>query len=75
MGSYTLGRQRQPTLKLVADLLQQASLDLESALEEKLLLLAKLQDVNELSRHEVDEIIKAYGRHEHTDPGDSIRKR
>jgi len=75
MGPYTLGRQRQPTLKLVADLLQQASLDLESALEEKLLLLAKLQDVNELSRHEVDEIIKAYGRHENTDPGDSIRKR
>lgn len=43
MGSYTLGRQRQPTLKLVADLLQQASLDLESALEEKLLLLAKVK--------------------------------
>jgi hypothetical protein len=43
MGPYTLGRQRQPTLKLVADLLQQASLDLESALEEKLLLLAKVK--------------------------------
>ncbi|KAG0620095.1 hypothetical protein M758_4G188900 [Ceratodon purpureus] len=75
MGPYNLGRQRQPTLKLVADLLQQASLDLESALEEKALLLARLQDVNELSRHEVDEIIKAYGRQENSDPSDSIRKR
>lgn len=42
MGPYNLGRQRQPTLKLVADLLQQASLDLESALEEKALLLARV---------------------------------
>lgn len=75
MGPYNLGRQRQPTLNLVADLLQQASLDLESALEEKALLLARLHDVNELSRHEVDEIVKAYGRQEHSDPADSLRKR
>lgn len=75
MGPYNLGRQRQPTLKLVADLLQQTSLDLELALEEKALLLARLQDVNELSRHEVDDIIKAYGRQERSDPADSIRKR
>lgn len=42
MGPYNLGRQRQPTLKLVADLLQQTSLDLELALEEKALLLARV---------------------------------
>ena len=51
MGPYNLGRQRQPTLKLVADLLQQASLDLESALEEKALLLSR-----------VCVLIKKYGR-------------
>lgn len=46
MGSYNLGRQRQPTLTLVADLLQQVSLDLDSALEEKALLLAKVRTLS-----------------------------
>ncbi|KAL2621518.1 hypothetical protein R1flu_001723 [Riccia fluitans] len=73
-GQYVMERQRHPTLKLIATLLHQATLDLEIALNEKAILLAKLQDVNELSRHEVDEVIKAYGEHDLTD-GESMRKR
>ncbi|KAJ7534968.1 hypothetical protein O6H91_12G012900 [Diphasiastrum complanatum] len=72
---YSMGRHRQPTLRLLANLLQQASTDLESAVEEKGLLIAKLQDVNELSRHELDEVIKAYGRQEYVDATQSLRKR
>ncbi|GLJ05177.1 hypothetical protein SUGI_0012850 [Cryptomeria japonica] len=75
VGNYTFGRQRQPTLKLVASLLHQATTDLERAVEEKCLLLTKIQDVNELSRHEVDEILEAYGRQEYLSASDSIRKR
>eukprot|EP01018_Ginkgo_biloba_P012319 Gb_31636 [translate_table: standard] len=73
--NYSFGRHRQPTLKLVASLLHQATIDLEHAIEEKVLLLTKIQDVNELSRHEVDEIIEAYGRQEYLLTSDSIRKR
>ncbi|KAH9317382.1 hypothetical protein KI387_019151, partial [Taxus chinensis] len=75
VGQYTFGRQRQPTLNLVASLLHQATTDLERTIEEKCLLLTKIQDVNELSRHEVDEIIEAYGRQEYLSASDSIRKR
>lgn len=35
----------------------------------------QLQDVNELSRHEVDLIIKSYGRQEETESSDTLRKR
>lgn len=42
VGNYTFGRQRQPTLKLVASLLHQATTDLERAVEEKCLLLTKV---------------------------------
>ncbi|BBN13132.1 nuclear pore complex protein Nup205 [Marchantia polymorpha subsp. ruderalis] len=74
-GQYVVERQRHPTLKLIASLLHQTTLDLETALNEKAILLSKLQDVNELSRHEVDEVIKAYGEHDPTDGAESIRKR
>lgn len=74
-GTYTYGRQRQPTLELIASLLHQTTTDLENSIEEKCLLFTKIQDVNELSRHEVDEIIEAYGRQQYISPSDSIRKR
>lgn len=74
-GQLNLGRHIQPTLKLVASLLEQVASDLDTVVEEMSLLLAKVQDVNELSRHEVDEIIKAYSRVERTGDGDNIRKR
>ncbi|CAM6098602.1 unnamed protein product [Calypogeia fissa] len=74
-GRYVQEKHRHPTLDTIASLLLQTSLELESALEEKALLLAKLQDVNELSRHEVDDIIKAYGQQQQIDTSDSIRKR
>ena len=35
----------------------------------------QVQDVNELSRHEVDDIIKAYSRVDQTDEIEGIRKR
>lgn len=74
-GTYTFGKQRQPTLELVASLLRQTTTDLEHSIEEKCLLFTKIQDVNELSRHEVDEIIEAYGRQQYISVSDSIRKR
>ncbi|MCO5606893.1 hypothetical protein L7F22_061084 [Adiantum nelumboides] len=71
----SLGRHRQPTLSLIGGLLEQCVSDLEAAIEERSLLLAKVQDVNELSRHEVDDIIKAYSRVEHCGETEGIRKR
>ncbi|GBG63334.1 hypothetical protein CBR_g37692 [Chara braunii] len=65
----------QPTLKNIADLLQQSTQDLMEVLEEKGLLLTKLRDVNELSRHEVDEIIKAYAVQDLSSSSDTIRRR
>ncbi|EFJ32372.1 hypothetical protein SELMODRAFT_439663 [Selaginella moellendorffii] len=59
MRHYTLGLQRQPSLKLVSSLLEQAALDLESSAEEKMLIVAKLPDINELTRQEVDDIAKS----------------
>ncbi|KAI5084575.1 hypothetical protein GOP47_0000744 [Adiantum capillus-veneris] len=72
---FSLGRHRQPTLSLIASLLEQCFSDLEAATEERSLLLAKVQDVNELSCHEVDDIIKAYSRVEHPGETEGIRKR
>ena len=40
---FTLGRQEQPTLSLVASLLEQTVSDLEAAIEERSVLLAKLR--------------------------------
>lgn len=74
-GQFTLGRHCQPSLTLVASLLEQSVSDLDAANEERSLLLAKVQDVNELSRHEVDEIIKAYSRAEQANETDGMRRR
>ncbi|XP_073116730.1 nuclear pore complex protein NUP205 isoform X3 [Elaeis guineensis] len=72
------GRQRQPqqlTLNLLLDLLSLVTAALERAGEEKFLLLNKIQDINELSRHDVDEIINACMRQDCISSYDNIRKR
>ncbi|KAH7280638.1 hypothetical protein KP509_36G007000 [Ceratopteris richardii] len=74
-GQFGPKRVQQPTLSLVVSLLEQCVTDLEAAHEERTLLLAKVQDVNELARQEVDDIIKSYSRVEHTGEMDGIRKR
>ncbi|KAI3775454.1 hypothetical protein L1987_50030 [Smallanthus sonchifolius] len=50
--------QQQPTLSLLGFLLNSVTTALENTAEEKSLLLNKIQDINELPRQEVDEIIK-----------------
>ncbi|KAK4343497.1 hypothetical protein RND71_036591 [Anisodus tanguticus] len=52
--------QQQPTLNLLGFLLNSLTTALERATEDIYLLLSKIQDVNELSRQEVDEIINMF---------------
>ncbi|KAL5988464.1 hypothetical protein ACLOJK_036229 [Asimina triloba] len=63
-----------PTLTLLVSLLGGVAVALENAAEEKLLLLNKIQDINELSRQEVDEIIAMCMRQDCVSPTDNIRK-
>uniref|UniRef100_A0A0A9D591 Uncharacterized protein n=1 Tax=Arundo donax TaxID=35708 RepID=A0A0A9D591_ARUDO len=67
--------QQQPTLQMVSDLLNSITLALERVGEEKYLLLNKIRDLNELSRKEVDEIIKVCMKQDCISPNDDIRKR
>lgn len=67
--------QQQPTLQMVSDLLNSITLSLERVAEEKYLLLNKVRDLNELSRKEVDEIIKVCMKQDCISPNDNIRKR
>ncbi|KAL6888297.1 hypothetical protein ACP4OV_009323 [Aristida adscensionis] len=69
------GDQQQPTLQMISDLLNSIALALERVGEEKYLLLNKIRDLNELSRKEVDEIIKACMKQDCISPNDNIRKR
>ncbi|KAL6604475.1 hypothetical protein ACP70R_042902 [Stipagrostis hirtigluma subsp. patula] len=69
------GDQQQPTLQMVSDLLNSIALALERVGEEKYLLLNKIRDLNELSRKEVDEIIKVCMKQDCISPNDNIRKR
>lgn len=69
------GRQQQPTLNLLLSLLNLITAALERAGEEKFLLLSKIQDINELSRQEVDEIINACMKQDCISSYDNIRKR
>ncbi|KAM0920997.1 hypothetical protein ACQ4PT_007209 [Festuca glaucescens] len=66
--------QQQPTLQMVSDLLNSVTLALERVGEEKYLLLNKVRDLNELSRKEVDEIIKVRMKQDCISPNDNIRK-
>ncbi|PHU07947.1 Nuclear pore complex protein [Capsicum chinense] len=57
MDYRTSAGQQQPTLSLLGFLLNSLPTALERATEDRYLLLSKIQDINELSRQEVDEII------------------
>ncbi|XP_010250099.1 PREDICTED: nuclear pore complex protein NUP205 [Nelumbo nucifera] len=67
--------QQQPTLSLLASLLNTVTMTLERASEEKSLLLNKIQDINELSRQEVDEIINICVKQDCVSSSDNIQKR
>ncbi|KAL0915304.1 hypothetical protein M5K25_015711 [Dendrobium thyrsiflorum] len=67
--------QQQPTLVALAHLLDSLTIALVRAGEEKFLLLNKIQNINELSRQEVDEIINVCMRQDCLSPNDNIRKR
>ncbi|KAL4195214.1 hypothetical protein AMTRI_Chr05g72240 [Amborella trichopoda] len=75
-GNYhELGGNLQPTLMLLVGLLNLVTTALGKAVEEKSFLLAKIQDINELPRHEVDEILDVYKRQDSVAASDNIRKR
>ncbi|KAI3802991.1 hypothetical protein L1987_31138 [Smallanthus sonchifolius] len=67
--------QQQPTLSLLGVLLNSVTTALENAAEEKSLLLDKIQDINELPRQEVDEIIKMCVLEDQAASSDDIQKR
>ncbi|KAJ0238992.1 hypothetical protein HA466_0235130 [Hirschfeldia incana] len=66
---------RQPTLMLLASLLSHVTDSLEGAAEKKSLLLHKIRDINELSRQDVDAIIKMCDCQEYVTASDNIHKR
>ncbi|KAK6945091.1 Nucleoporin Nup186/Nup192/Nup205 [Dillenia turbinata] len=68
-------QQRQPTLISLGCLLNSVTTALERAADEKSLLLNKIQDINELSRQEVDEIIHMYVQQDCVSSSDNIQKR
>ncbi|XP_071686120.1 nuclear pore complex protein NUP205 isoform X2 [Rutidosis leptorrhynchoides] len=67
--------QQQPTLSLLGFLLNSVTTALENAADEKSLLLNKIQDVNELPRQEVDEIIAMCVPEDQVASSDNIQKR
>lgn len=67
--------QMQPRLASLVFLLNSVTLALERASEEKSLLLNKIQDINELSRQEVDEVISMCVREDRLSSSDNIHKR
>lgn len=69
------GRLQQPTLTLLVYLLNSVTTALERAAEEKSLLLNKIQDINELSRQEVDEIINMCVRQDCVSSSDNTQRR
>ncbi|CAN7051072.1 unnamed protein product [Brassica rapa subsp. trilocularis] len=66
---------RQPTLMLLASLLSHVTDSLEGAAEKKSLLLHKIRDINEVSRQDVDAIIKMCDFQEYVTASDNIHKR
>ncbi|XP_031385732.1 nuclear pore complex protein NUP205 isoform X2 [Punica granatum] len=65
----------QPTLMLVASLLNAVTTALERAAEEKSIFLNKIRNINELSRQEVDMIISMCSRKDCVSSSDNIQKR
>ncbi|KAL9686240.1 hypothetical protein QQ045_023695 [Rhodiola kirilowii] len=68
-------KHQQPTLTILASFLNSLTTGIERAADEKSLLLNKIQDINELSRHEVDEIISICSRKDSVSSSDDIQKR
>ncbi|KAL6992058.1 hypothetical protein U1Q18_010169 [Sarracenia purpurea var. burkii] len=67
--------QQQPNLTLLCSFVNSVTTVLERAAEEKSLLLNKIQDINELSRQEVDEIINVCVPQNCASSSDNIQKR
>lgn len=67
--------QQQPTLALLCQFLNTVTNVLERASEEKSLLLNKIQDINELSRQEVDDIINMYAEKDRVSSSDNTNTR
>ncbi|KAI8022266.1 Nuclear pore complex protein NUP205 [Camellia lanceoleosa] len=67
--------QKLPTLTLLGSFLNSVTTALERAAEEKSLLLNKIQDINELSRQEVDDIINMCVQQDRVSSSDNIQKR
>ncbi|KAF5199081.1 Nuclear pore complex protein [Thalictrum thalictroides] len=67
--------QLQPRLDSLVSLLKSVAKALERTSEEKSLLLSKIQDINELSRQEVDAIISMCDRQDCLSSSDTIQKR
>ncbi|XP_048134215.1 nuclear pore complex protein NUP205 isoform X2 [Rhodamnia argentea] len=72
---HTAAASLQPTLTLLASLLNSVTSALERAAEEKSLLLIKIQNINELSRQEVDEIIDVCLQRDTLSAYDNLQKR
>ncbi|PSS20924.1 Nuclear pore complex protein [Actinidia chinensis var. chinensis] len=68
-------RQPQPTLTLLGSFLNFVTTALERAADEKSLLLNKIQDINELSRQEVDDIINMCVQQDRVSSSDNVQKR
>ncbi|KAJ8528333.1 hypothetical protein K7X08_022025 [Anisodus acutangulus] len=75
MDYRTSAGQQQPTLNLLGFLLNSLTTALERATEDIYLLLSKIQDINELSRQEVDEIINMFVSKGCISSSENIQKR
>ncbi|KAK9706158.1 hypothetical protein RND81_07G107800 [Saponaria officinalis] len=69
------GGRQQPTLSLLTDFLNTVTISLERSADEKSLLLNKIQDINELSRQEVDDIISTFAEKARVSPSDNTNTR
>ncbi|XP_022938219.1 nuclear pore complex protein NUP205 isoform X2 [Cucurbita moschata] len=68
-------RSQRPSLDLLGTLLNSTTITLEKAAEERLLLLNKIRDINELSRQEVEEIIVLCLGEDFASLSDNIQRR
>ncbi|GAB4828290.1 hypothetical protein Ancab_035204 [Ancistrocladus abbreviatus] len=72
---HTPTMRHQPTISLLGHLLNTVTTALDRAADEKFLLLNKIQDINELSRQEVDEIINMLDVKDQVSSSDNIQRR
>ncbi|KAH9618759.1 hypothetical protein KSS87_021189 [Heliosperma pusillum] len=69
------GGMQQPTLALLSNFLNTVTNSLERSADEKSLLLNKIQDINELSRQEVDDVINTFAEKARVSPSDNTNTR